>query len=124
MPLYTVVAENGSISDAKRRRIAMEITRIHTEVMKVPKSYVHVVFLTYARGCGYTAGVKSPTVFVICILRFGHTVDDKRDMLQQLWAMFQQTAGLATEQLAISLQEIAASNAMELGKIMPDVVQA
>jgi len=29
--------------------------------------------------------------------------------------------GIATDQLAISLQEIPSSNAMEMGKIMPDV---
>jgi hypothetical protein len=42
-------------------------------------------------------------------------------MLQQLWAMFQDLAGIATDQLAISLQEIPSSNAMEMGQIMQAV---
>jgi hypothetical protein len=39
-------------------------------------------------------------------------------MLQQLWTMFQGLTGIATDQLALSLQEIPSSNAMEMGQIM------
>jgi hypothetical protein len=40
-------------------------------------------------------------------------------MLQQLlWSMFQDLIGVSTDQLAISLQEIPSSNAMEMGQIM------
>jgi phenylpyruvate tautomerase PptA (4-oxalocrotonate tautomerase family) len=123
MPLYTVIAEEGSISDKAKAKIAEEITRIHAEVMKVPKDFVRVVFLSYARGCGYIAGEKAPTVVLNCILRLGHTVQEKNDILKQLWSMFQQLTGIATEQLAISLQESPASNAMEMGQIMPAVEQ-
>jgi hypothetical protein len=42
-------------------------------------------------------------------------------MLKQLWSMFQDFTGIATDQLAISLQEIPSSNAMEMGQIMPAV---
>ena len=123
MPLYTVIAEDGSISDTAKAKIAGGITRIHVDVMKVPKGFVRVVFLSYARGCGYTAGEKAPTIFLNCILRIGHTVQEKSDMLKQLWSLFQQQTGVATEQLAISLQESPASNAMEMGQIMQAVEQ-
>jgi phenylpyruvate tautomerase PptA (4-oxalocrotonate tautomerase family) len=123
MPLYTVTAEEGSISDTAKAKIAGEIMRIHTEVMRVPKSFVRLVFLSYASGCGYTAGEKAPAVVVNCILRAGHTVQEKGNMLKQLWAMFQKLTGVATEQLALSLQESPASNGMEMGQIMPDVQQ-
>jgi hypothetical protein len=39
-------------------------------------------------------------------------------MLKQLWLMFQDLTGIATDQLAIALQEIPSSNAMELGQVM------
>ena len=123
MPLYTVIAEEGSIPDTARARIAQEITRIHSTVMNVPRSFVHVVFLSYASGCGYTAGEKAPTILLNCILRLGHSIAEKNDMLKQLWSMFQQLTGVATEQLAISLQESPATNGMEMGQIMPAVEQ-
>jgi phenylpyruvate tautomerase PptA (4-oxalocrotonate tautomerase family) len=73
MPLYTIFAEDGSISDKTKAEIAQEITRIHAEVMKVPKSFVRVVFLSYASGCGYTVGEKARTVAMNCVLRAGHS---------------------------------------------------
>ena len=124
MPLYTLFSEDGSISDTTRAKIAEEITRIHTGVMKVPKGFVRIVFLSYSKGCGYTAGEKAPAVALNCVLRSGHTIQEKNDMLKQLWSMFQQLTGVATEQLAISLQEIPSNNAMEMGQMMPPVEQS
>jgi hypothetical protein len=42
-------------------------------------------------------------------------------MLQQLWKAFQDLTGVDTDQLALSLQEIPSSNAMEMGQIMQAV---
>jgi hypothetical protein len=101
--------------------MANDITRIHTAVMKVPKSFVRVVFLSYPAGSGYTAGVEAPTAAVNCVLRSGHSMAEKKDMLRQLWWMFQHLTGIAADQLALSLQEIPSSNAMEMGQIMTAV---
>jgi hypothetical protein len=42
-------------------------------------------------------------------------------MLKQLWSMLQELTGIPTDQLAISLQEVPSSNAMEMGQIMQEV---
>ena len=89
--------------------------------MKVPASFVRVVFLSYAKGSGYTAGKAAPTAALNCVLRSGHTDEDKTETLKQLWSMFQDFTGIPTDQLAISIQEIPSSNAMEMGQIMPVV---
>lgn len=73
MPLYTVIIEAGFVSDETKAKIAREITRIHTAVMKVPSNFVRVVFFSYPKGSGYTAGEKGPTAALNCILRSGHT---------------------------------------------------
>src|ERR1700691_2990590 len=111
MPLYTAITEQGFVSDETKARIAQEITRIHTAVMKVPKNFVRVVFLSYPQGSGYAAGVNAPTAALNCVLRSGHTVEDKTDLLKQLWSMFRELTGIARDQLAISLQEVPSSNA-------------
>jgi phenylpyruvate tautomerase PptA (4-oxalocrotonate tautomerase family) len=121
MPLYTVVTEEGFVSAEIKARIAEEITRIHTTVMKVPKNFVRVVFLSYSKGSGYTAGQEASTAALNCVLRSGHSVEEKTEILKQLWSMCQELTGVATDQLAISLQEIPASNAMELGQVMQAV---
>lgn len=121
MPLYTAITEQGFVSDETKAKIAGAITRIHTTVMKVPKNFVRVVFLSYPHGSGYAAGEAAPTAALNCVLRSGHSVEEKTDLLQQLWSVFQELTGIATDQLAISLQEIPSSNAMEMGQIMQEV---
>jgi phenylpyruvate tautomerase PptA (4-oxalocrotonate tautomerase family) len=121
MPLYTAISEDGFVPEQTKAKIAREITRIHTTVMKVPTNFVRVVFLSYPKGSGYAAGQAAPTAALNCVLRSGHTDEDKTEMLRQLWSMFQDLTGVATDQLAISLQEIPSSNAMEMGQIMQAV---
>ena len=118
MPLYTAITQEGTVSSETKAKIAEEITRIHTCVMKVPKNFVRVVFLSYPKGSGFTGGSEAPTAALNCVLRSGHTVQEKTDMLKQLWAMFQDLTGIATDQLALSVQEIPSSNCMEMGQIM------
>jgi phenylpyruvate tautomerase PptA (4-oxalocrotonate tautomerase family) len=122
MPLYTAIAEHDFVSDETKARIAAEITRIHAAVMKVPENFVHVIFLPYPKHSGYTAGEEARTAALNCVLRSGHTVEEKTDLLKQLWSLFQGLTGIATDQLAISLQEVPSSNAMEMGRIMPAVI--
>jgi phenylpyruvate tautomerase PptA (4-oxalocrotonate tautomerase family) len=121
MALYTAITEEGTVSVETKAKIAEEITLIHTSVMKVPKNFVRVVFLSYPKGSGFTGGEEAPTTALNCVLRSGHTPEEKTDMLQQLWTMFQSLTGVATDQFVFSLQEIPSSDAMEMGQIMQAV---
>jgi phenylpyruvate tautomerase PptA (4-oxalocrotonate tautomerase family) len=121
MPLYTAITEDGFVSAETKAKIAKEITRIHSAIMKVPENFVRVVFLSYPKGSGYTAGKAAPTAALNCVLRSGHTDQDKTEMLKQLWSMFQELTRIPTDQLVVSLQEIPSSNAMEMGQIMQAV---
>ena len=113
MPLYTAITEGDTISAETKAKIAEEITRIHTSVMTVPKNFVRVVFLSYPKGSGFTGGEKllPPRSIVFC--EAGIHPEEKADMLQQLWTMFQSLTAVATDQFVLSLQEIPSSNAME-----------
>jgi phenylpyruvate tautomerase PptA (4-oxalocrotonate tautomerase family) len=121
MPLYTALIEEGSVSDQTKAKIAEEITDIHTSVMKVPRDFVRVMFISYPRGSGYAAGEPTRAAALDCTLRDGHTAEEKASLLVRLWAMFQQRTGIATNLLAISLREIPSTNAMEMGQIMRPV---
>jgi phenylpyruvate tautomerase PptA (4-oxalocrotonate tautomerase family) len=121
MPLYTAITEDGFVSDETKAKIAKEITRIHTTIMKVPNSFVRVVFLSYPKGSGFAAGKAAPTAALNCVLRSGHSNEDKTEMLKQLWSMFEDLTAVSNDQLVISLQEIPSSNAMEMGQIMQAV---
>jgi phenylpyruvate tautomerase PptA (4-oxalocrotonate tautomerase family) len=88
MPLYTAITEHGCVPDETKVRIAEGITRIHAEVMKVPKNFVRVIFLSYPKHSGYAAGEEAPTAALNCVLRSGHTVEEKMDLLKQLGHCF------------------------------------
>ena len=118
MPLYTAITQDGTISNEDKAKIADEITQIHCLVMKVPKHFVRVIFLSYPKGSGYTGGAEEGTAALNCVLRAGHTAEEKTDLLRLLWEKFQTLTGLATDQLALSLHEIPSTNAMEMGTIM------
>src|SRR3984957_16097594 len=118
MPLYTALIEEGSVPEQTKAKIAEDITNIHTAVMTVPRSFVRVIFLSYPKGSGYAAGEQRPAAAIDCTLRNGHTAEEKTDLLLKVWAMFQRLTGIAKEHLAISLREIPATNAMEMGQIM------
>ena len=121
MPLYTAISQEGFLSDKTKAEIAQEITRIHCTIMKVPKQFVRVIFLSYPQAAGFTAGEEAATACLNCVFRSGHTAEEKAELLQQLWSMFQELTRVATDQLALSLQEIPPQNAMELGQIMKPV---
>jgi phenylpyruvate tautomerase PptA (4-oxalocrotonate tautomerase family) len=123
MPLYTALIEEGSVPDETKATIAEKITDIHTALMKVPRSFVRVIFLSYPRGSGFAAGERAPVAALDCTLRTGHTTEEKADLLMHLWANVQPHTEIATDHLAISLREIPASNAMEMGQIMQPVGQ-
>ena len=82
MPLYTVITQEGSVSDETKAKIAEELTRIHTTVMNVPRSFVRAIFLSYVKGSGYTAGEVAPTAALNCVLRSGHTAEEKDGVAQ------------------------------------------
>jgi phenylpyruvate tautomerase PptA (4-oxalocrotonate tautomerase family) len=121
MPLYIALIEEGSVPDQTKVIIAQEITDIHTSVMRVPRDFVRVIFSSYPGGSGYAAGEQAPAAALNCTLRSGHTAEEKESLLVRLWAMFQQHTGIATNLIAISLQEIPSTNAMEMGQIMHPV---
>ena len=88
MPLYTSITR-GSLPDDTKARIAEELTRIHCEVMKVPAHFVHVIFLFRIRKGSDIPEAKNAGTSLNCVLRSGHTVEEKTDLLKQLWLMFQ-----------------------------------
>jgi uncharacterized protein GlcG (DUF336 family) len=65
MPLFTSITEDGFLFEETKAKIAKEITRITTTIMKVPASFVRGAFLSYPKGSGYTAGKEAPTAYFI-----------------------------------------------------------
>ena len=60
MPMYTVITQDGTVANGTgKQKSPREITRIHSSVMKVPRSFVRVVFLSYQKGAGFYGWSRS-----------------------------------------------------------------
>jgi phenylpyruvate tautomerase PptA (4-oxalocrotonate tautomerase family) len=123
MPLYTIMTQAGVLSDEARATLAGEISAFHSEYAGVPKNWVHVIFLDYAPGNGFTAGNVAATVSLTLLIRTGRSPEYKRGLLRRLWELMQDATGAADDQIVIGIQEVPASQAMEMGQIMPDVAE-
>src|ERR1700752_4778655 len=121
MPLYTLITQDGALSSGAKAKLAMELTTLHSEYAGVPKNWVHVVFQDYPPGSGFTAGEPAATAALTLLIRSGRPPEYKRELLQRLWKLFQTATGAPDDQIVIGIQEVAPSQAMEMGQIMPDV---
>jgi phenylpyruvate tautomerase PptA (4-oxalocrotonate tautomerase family) len=122
MPLYTVMTQDGLLSTKQRDAIAAELVRIHTTAMGVPADFVHSIFPTYPRDHAYVAANHSPVASILAVIRAGHTSEEKTRLVQSLWKMFQDETRMSDRDLSVALQEVPASQAMENGVIMPEVM--
>ena len=123
MPLYTVMTRAGALSGEAKAKLAGELTTLHSEYAGVPKNWVHIVFQDYEPGSGFTAGEASATAALTLLVRTGRSPEYKRELLKRLWKLFQEATGAPDDQIVLGIQELPPDQAMEMGQIMPDVVE-
>jgi phenylpyruvate tautomerase PptA (4-oxalocrotonate tautomerase family) len=121
MPLYTITTQTGVLRDDDKAVLAAQLTDVHCELSGVPANWVHIVFHEYPVGSGFTAGRPAGTVALTLLVRTGRSSEYKRSLLAQLWKLLQNVTGAANDQIVIGIQEVPPSQAMEMGKIMPEV---
>jgi phenylpyruvate tautomerase PptA (4-oxalocrotonate tautomerase family) len=121
MPLYTITTQDGVLGSEAKTKFASELTTLHSDYAGVPKNWVHIVFQDYAPGSGFTAGEPAATAALTLLMRAGRAPEYKRELIQRLWKLFQTATGAPDDQIVIGIQDVPASQAMEMGQVMPDV---
>jgi phenylpyruvate tautomerase PptA (4-oxalocrotonate tautomerase family) len=121
MPLYTITTQAGVLSSEAKATLAGELTAFHSEYAGVPKNWVHIVFQEYPKGNGFTAGDVAAAAALTLLIRAGRSPEYKRGLLKRLWELLQDATGASDDQIVLGIQEVPASQAMEMGQIMPDV---
>ena len=123
MPLYTITTQTGALSKGDKAALAAQLTDMHSELAGVPKNWVHVVFIDYPSGSGFTAGEPAAAASLTLLIRTGRSAEYKRGLLLRLWQLLQSATGAPDDQIVIGIQEVPPSQAMEMGQIMPDVAE-
>jgi phenylpyruvate tautomerase PptA (4-oxalocrotonate tautomerase family) len=124
MPLYTVMTQAGVLTGEKKARFAEDLTAFHSDYSGVPPIWVHIVFQDYPAGSGFTAGKVASAAGLTLLIRTGRSAEYKRALIKRLWELFQGATGAPDDQIVIGIHEVPASQAMEMGQIMPEVAES
>jgi phenylpyruvate tautomerase PptA (4-oxalocrotonate tautomerase family) len=123
VPLYTITTQTGVLSADDKAALAAKLTETHCQFSGVPANWVHIIFHDYPDGSGFTDSKPAATAALTLVIRTGRSPDYKRKLLQSLWQLLQVATGAADDQIVIGIQEVPASQAMEMGQVMPDVAE-
>ena len=110
MPLYICSTPADALDDAKRKRIAEEITRIHCDLTGAPAMFAHVVF----------DDSKTGAYSVFGTIRAGRTDETKAELKRQMGQAVADTVGLEATDVAVVTSDVPASWVMEGGALLPE----
>jgi phenylpyruvate tautomerase PptA (4-oxalocrotonate tautomerase family) len=121
MPIYRCDAAPGVLTGEIKSAIAQEITRIHVEATRAPRSFVHVIFRELPPGTHYKGGEEDASYSIIrCGVRAGRTLEVRQRILQEISDSWSRLTGQPATQLMLSLSQTDASDVMEAGLILPE----
>ena len=109
MPVYHCSIPEARLDDAKRRRIASEITRIHCEKTGAPPEFAHVLFADAAEG-----------VVVAGSIRAGRSDSLRAEMSAAIAEAVAKVLAVVPAAVRVQLLEVPASWVMEGGGVMPE----
>ena len=121
MPLYTVTTQGGSLSNEAKVELAAKLTALHCEMSGVPKNWIHVVFHDYTAGSGFTAGEPCSDGGACVAHSHGPPIGIQTRVAEASLGVAPERHRAPDDQIVIGIQEVPASQAMEMGEIMPDV---
>jgi phenylpyruvate tautomerase PptA (4-oxalocrotonate tautomerase family) len=109
MPVYHCSIPEAQLDDAKRERIASDITRIHCEKTGAPPEFAHVLFADAPGGAS-----------VVGSIRAGRSASLRTEMADAMAGAVAKTLGVEPGQVRVTLLEVPASWVMEGGVVMPE----
>ncbi|HSZ50596.1 MAG TPA: tautomerase family protein [Caulobacteraceae bacterium] len=121
MPLYRISTGDGVLSREAKATLAAEITEFHCKMTGLDKAFVKLVFETFPADHGFVGGRTGSATILTVLIRAGRSTEYKHEMLRQLWAMLQRATGATDAEMLVAIQEAPASQAMEMGQIMPEL---
>ena len=121
MPLYRITTPEGLLSAEAKAALAAEITEFHCQMAGLDEAYVKIVFDSFRRGDGFIGREAASAVILTVMVRAGRPPDYKRQLLFGLKSRLQRATSAEDVQLLLAIQEAPASNAIEMGELMPDI---
>jgi phenylpyruvate tautomerase PptA (4-oxalocrotonate tautomerase family) len=121
MPLYHITTPEGSLSSEAKAALAAEITEFHSRKSGLDEAYTKIVFNSFLPGDGFIGREAGPAVILTVKVRAGRPAGYRKELLFGLRSMLQRATGAADAQMLLALEETPASNAIEMGELMPEI---
>ena len=84
------------------------------------KTLFKIIFEAFPAEHGFVGGELGAAVILTVLIREGRSADYKRQMLLQLWLTLKRATGATDAEILVAIEEAPASQAMEMGQIMPN----
>ena len=121
MPLYRITTPEGLLSSEAKAMLAAEITEFHSRMSGLDEAYTKIVFDNFCPGDGFIGREAGPAVILTVKVRAGRPADYRKKLLFGLRSMLQSATGAADAHMLLALEETPASNAIEMGELMPEI---
>lgn len=122
MPTYIVHAPAGRLSDAQKRQIAKEVTRVHNQTTCAQTFFAQVMFVDIAPGNWFVGGgpLKDEQIFVHGQIRGGRSAEVKTQLITKLRDVVVDAAGSRGTQTWVYVVDLPPSQMIEYGHILPE----
>ncbi len=122
MPTYTVTTANLPLSPAQKSEIAALISQAHSRHTGAPAYFAQVNFHALASGDHFIGGQPNtaPNLYVLGLIRAGRPESVKTDLIVTIATGVHKIAGIGTEDIWVYLQDLAPSQMLEFGRVLPE----
>lgn len=120
MPVYTCTTTESTLSAQTKKALAGEIAVIHSQINRVPSTYVNVVFHELPADSVYTDGAPASPVLVSGWIRQGHPEAETTRLATEIAAAITRIAGIPAERVLVVFQSSPAHFAVEGGRVLPE----
>jgi phenylpyruvate tautomerase PptA (4-oxalocrotonate tautomerase family) len=121
MPLYNITTPEGLLSSEAKATLAAEISKFHSKMAGLDESYAKILFHSFPPGDGFIGREAGPAVVLTVKVREGRPAEYRKKLLFGLKERLQHATGAADVHMLLALEETPASNAIEMGELMPEV---
>ncbi len=122
MPTYTISSPKGTLQQEQKRRIAREVTRVHSEVTGANTFFAQVLFVETAEESWFQGGTPEAAtpVFLHGQIRAGRSAETKARLLASLVAVVADGSSIPRRQIWAYLHELPPSHMVEYGRVLPE----
>ena len=121
MPTYSVISANIDLSGDQEAAISAAITKAHHEHTGAPGFFAQTIFSPVGERRHYIGGKPNmtPHIFVHGLIRGGRTVEVKAGLMTEIAERVRTIASVGPEDIWVYIQDIAATQMIEFGRMLP-----